>query len=141
MRKAKKRTAGSRRLEVSLKEQAKGPVNYSIDERIAAAGRGEREHVVYLGMLVERTLKGEFGAILKALTAGRISIELDSQKESKRGADYHMGRASMGNDLWHDFEQFVLDKDTMLKPLPVEDEEGRHLAEDPNPHGENDLNQ
>lgn len=118
---------------MSVKEQAKGAINLSIDERIAAAGRGEREHVIYLGELVERTLKSEFGAILKALTAGRISMELDSQKDSKRSADYHMGRASMGNDLWHDFEQFVLDKDSHERPLPEAPEREIHAAEEPEP--------
>lgn len=95
-----------------------------IEERLAGCGRKEPEHIIYIGELVERTLKAEFGAVIKALTAGRISMELEHKKSSGLTSDWHLGRASMGNDLWNDLEQYVLDKDTVLYSKdPVQEDE------------------
>jgi hypothetical protein len=89
----------------------------AIEERLAGCGRKESEHIIYVGALVERTLKGEFGAVLKALTAGRTSAELSSNRDGKMSADRILGRLEMADNLWADLEQFVLDKDAQLKPL------------------------
>lgn len=127
------RKRAASRIEVSVREKRVAST-YSIKERIAGAGRGEREHIIYLGEMVERVMGGEFGAILEALTAGRISMELTEQKTSGRSSDYHMGRASMGNDLWHDLEQYVLDKDKCMAPLPPDREaQDEYSAREPEP--------
>jgi hypothetical protein len=86
----------------------------AIEERIAGAGRGSIQEIVYLGELVENTLKGEFGAIIKCLTAGRVSEELNKSKDGKLSADRILGRLEMAESLWNDLEQFVLDKDRLL---------------------------
>lgn len=92
-----------------------------IEERLTRCSRNEKEDIIYVGNLVERILQSEFGAVLKALTAGRIAMELDAQKSSSKSADYHLGRASMGNDIWSDLEQFVHDKDRLKETLTSED--------------------
>jgi len=104
----------------SIKQTRKNAQQISIEERLAGCGRQEPEHIEYVGSLVEIVLKGEFGAILKALTAGRLSMELYSSKTSNRSSDWHLGRASMANDLWHDFEQFVIDADKLRQPREIE---------------------
>ena len=109
----------------SVKKSKDTQVDLAIEERLAGCGRKEPEHIQYVGLLVERALTGEIGAILKALTAGRISMELDISKASSKSSDWHLGRASMGNDLWHDLEQFVLDKDALNRPK--QDDEGVHV--------------
>lgn len=91
----------------------------AIEERLAGCGRQESEHIIYVGELVERMLNGEFGAVLKALTAGRTSAELASNKDGKVSSERILGRLEMADSLWSDLEQFVLDKDAMLRPLPV----------------------
>lgn len=109
----------------SAKKSRETQVDLQIEDRLAGCGRKEPEHIQYVGVLVERALKGEIGAILKALTAGRISMELELSKTSNKTSDWHLGRCSMGNDLWNDLEQFVLDKDNLQRPKP--DDEGVHV--------------
>jgi len=104
----------------SVRNTRKNAQQVSIEERLAGCGRQEPEHIEYVGAIVEIVLKGEFGAILKALTAGRLSMELYSSKTSNRSSDWHLGRASMANDLWHDFEQFVIDADKLRQPREIE---------------------
>lgn len=106
---------------VSPKIKKKTAQEIAIEERLAACARKDRDEIIYVGNLVERTLKGEFGAVIKALTAGRISMELESKKSSGLTSDWHLGRASMGNDLWNDLEQFVHDKDQVLMTVRKED--------------------
>lgn len=88
-----------------------------IEERLIGCSLNEKNDIIYVGQLVERVLKGEFGAILKALTAGRTAEELQLQKSSSKTSDYHLGRLSAFNDLWNDLEQFVHDKDKMQETL------------------------
>lgn len=92
-----------------------------IEERLAGCGRHETEHIIYVGELVERAIKGEFGAILKALTAGRVSTELNANKNGALSSDRILGRIEMANNLWDDLEQFVLDKDKLQAPMEVFD--------------------
>ena len=99
-----------------VKRGAETPVQLSIEERLAAAGRNEPDAVIYIGQLVERVLQGEFGAIIKALTAGRISTELSQARGSMTSSDRILGRLEMAENLWNDLEQFVMDKDSLNKP-------------------------
>lgn len=93
----------------------------AIEDRLAGCGRKEAEHIIYVGELVERMLKSEFGAVLKALTAGRTSAELGSNRDGKLSADRILGRLEMADGLWSDLEQFVIDKDTQLRPIQTLD--------------------
>lgn len=111
MKKSKKQSLAD-----SVKKSKGTQLDFDIEERLAGCGRKEEDHIRYVGELVERALKSEIGAILKALTAGRISMELESAKVSTKSSDWHLGRASMGNDLWNDLETFVLDKDALNRP-------------------------
>jgi hypothetical protein len=94
-----------------------------IEDRLTMAARNIPEHVIYLGELVEKHLKGEFGEVLKALLVGRISMEL-SKKSTAISSDRTLGRLEMANDLWQDLEQYVLDKDGLLTEIPKEEESG-----------------
>ncbi|MBX4189760.1 hypothetical protein KW791_00460 [Candidatus Parcubacteria bacterium] len=100
-------------------------VDMAIEERLASAGRRERHSIIYLGELVERHLRGEIGAILKALTAGRISTELGKSSVSGVSAERVLGRLEMAESLWNDLEQFVHDKDKLIsqeiESIPKED--------------------
>jgi hypothetical protein len=87
-----------------------------IEDRLAGCGRNEVEHIIYVGELVEKAIKSEFGAILKALTAGRVSTELNANKSGSLSSDRVLGRIEMANNLWDDLEQFVLDKDKLQAP-------------------------
>lgn len=89
----------------------------AIEERLAGCGRKESEHIIYVGELVERMLKHEFGAVLKALTAGRVGAEIAANKDGKLSPDRILGRIEMADNLWTDLEQFVIDKDAQLKPI------------------------
>ena len=113
----------------AVKKAQVTPSQLSIEERLAGCGRNEPEHIEYVGEVVERALNGEFGAILKALTAGRLSMEMNSAKTSGRSSDWHLGRATMANDLWHDFEQYVIDKDKLREALVTNEEEENGLQE------------
>lgn len=103
---------------VKLDEIKKKPSKQEkeIEERLAGASRNEASHIIYLGELVERTLRSEFGAVLKALTAGRISMEL-STRDSTISSDRRIGRLEMANELWTDLEQYVIDKDKVQEAL------------------------
>lgn len=91
----------------------------AIEERLTRCAKNEAEHIIYVGELVERILKSEFGAVLKALTAGRASAELTANKDGKLSSDRILGRVEMANALWDDLEQFVMDKDAQLTPIPM----------------------
>ncbi len=91
-------------------------VDESIEERLASAGRGDVSAIIHLRDLVERTLKGEFGAILKALTVGRTSRELAENRDGKLSSDRVLGRIEMAELLWNDLEQYVIDGDSLLVP-------------------------
>lgn len=98
-------------------DKAKDSVtDLAIEDRITRSSKGDTDSIVHIGEVVEKLLVGEAGAILKALTVGRISMELDSAKVSGKTSDFHLGRLSMANDLWNDLEQYVLDKDKVLAP-------------------------
>lgn len=93
----------------------------AIEERLAGCGRKEAEHIIYVGDLVERILKSEFGAVIKALTAGRTSAELSSNRDGKLSSERILGRLEMAESLWSDLEQFVLDKDSYTRPVIMND--------------------
>jgi hypothetical protein len=99
-----------------VKKQEDTPIQMSIEDRLTAASRNDPDAVIYVGQLVERVLRGEFGAIIKALTAGRISTELSQARGSMTTSDRILGRLEMAENLWNDLEQFVLDKDKLQKP-------------------------
>jgi hypothetical protein len=105
-----------KKLEKVVAEQKETIVQASIEERLAACGRKDPSAIIYVGQLVERVLKSEFGAIIKALTAGRISTELGSSRISVSTSDRILGRLEMAEYLWNDLEQFVLDKDALQRP-------------------------
>lgn len=100
----------------SAKKSKSTSFDISIEERLAACGRGETDAKVYVGQLVERIMKGEFGAILKALTAGRASREIYENRDGKLSSDRVLGRIEMAELIWDDLEQFVLDKDSLMRP-------------------------
>ncbi len=97
-------------------------VDESIEERLASAGRGDVSAIIHLRDLVERTLKGEFGAILKALTVGRTSRELAENRDGKLSSDRVLGRIEMAELLWNDLEQYVIDGDSLLVPTKGEND-------------------
>lgn len=99
----------------------KTQADIAIEERLTKCAKGESEHIIYVGEVVERTLKGEFGAIIKALTAGRTSRELAENRDGKMSADRILGRIEMAEILWNDLEQFVEDKDKALEPVNLEE--------------------
>lgn len=101
----------------------------AIEERLAGCGRKEAEHIIYVGELVERILKHEFGAVLRALTAGRTGAELQANRDGKLSADRILGRIEMADALWSDLEQFVIDKDAQLAPIPVADRKPESVSE------------
>lgn len=103
-------------IDKAIKKAKKSRQDEEIEERLAGCSRHEAQHIIYVGDLVERVLKSEFGAVLKALTAGRISSEL-STRDSAVSSERRIGRLEMANDLWQDLEQFVLDKDNVQKNL------------------------
>lgn len=107
-----------RKKKMKFSTPKRSQTDIAIEERLAACGRLEAEHIIYVGELVERLLKSEFGAVLKALTAGRASAELASNKDGKLSADRILGRLEMADSLWSDLEQFVIDKDSQLRPIP-----------------------
>ena len=101
-------------LDKAISKAKKTRQDEDIEERLAGCSRHEAQHIVYVGDLVEKVLRSEFGAVLKALTAGRISTEL-ATRDSSISSDRRIGRLEMANDLWQDLEQFVLDRDNVQK--------------------------
>lgn len=103
------------------KKIARSPIvnsnTLAIEERLLGCSRKESEHIIYVGQLVEKALTGEVGAVIKALTAGRVSAELNSNRDGKLSPDRVLGRVEMANNLWDDLEQFVIDKDVLLRPI------------------------
>lgn len=106
-----------RKVKLQFNTPKRTATDVAIEERIAGCGRKEAEHIIYVGQLVERMLKSEFGAVLKALTAGRTSAELSGNRDGKITSDRILGRCEMAESLWGDLEQFVLDKDAQLRPI------------------------
>lgn len=100
----------------AAKRGKSNPHDLAIEERLAGCGRNEADHIVYVGELVERILKGEFGAVLKALTVGRVSSELQMSKDGKISSERVLGRIEMADGLWNDLEQYVHDKDRVRAP-------------------------
>jgi hypothetical protein len=109
----------------SAKRAKDTQVQLDIEERLAGCGRKEAEHIIYVGNLVERALKGEIGAVIKALTVGRTSSELSASRTMNVPSERVLGRLEMADSLWGDFEQFVHDKDRLMKPSE-ENQEGIH---------------
>lgn len=120
----------TKKVKVSTKLKRSG-VDLAIEERLAACGRGESEHIIYIGMLVENLLKSETGAIIKALTAGRTSSEILSNMSGKLSSDRVLGRIEAYENLWNDLEQFVLDKDRLQEPIKEQEAEESRLATQP----------
>lgn len=109
----------------SAKKAKSTQISLDIEERLAGCGRKEPEHIIYVGNLVERALRGEIGAVIKALTVGRTSSELANSRVTQVPSERVLGRLEMADSLWGDFEQFVLDKDKLLRPSE-ENLEGIH---------------
>lgn len=105
-----------------------------IEERLARCAAKDTESIIYVGELIEKHLRGEFGGVLKALLAGRTAIELDSNRDGKLSADRVLGRLEMANALWYDLEQYVADKDVLLEPIPHQPmEKDFGVVEEPHP--------
>lgn len=100
----------------AIKKAKKTKHDEAIENRLEGCSRNEASHIIYVGELVERVLCGEFGAVLKALTAGRIATEL-STRDPNVSSDRRIGRLEMANELWSDLEQFVHDKDKVQSEL------------------------
>ena len=113
--------ARKKKLSEVVEKQKDTPISLSIEERLAGCGRNEDQHIIYVGQLVERTLQSEFGAIIKALTAGRISTELGYSRQSTQSSERILGRLEMAENLWNDLEQFVIDKDKLIKPVSYDE--------------------
>jgi len=109
----------------SAKRAKDTQIQLDIEDRLAGCGRKEAEHIIYVGNLVERVLRGEFGAVIKALTVGRTSSELSASRTMNVPSERVLGRLEMADSLWCDLEQFVLDKDKLMKPSE-ENLEGVH---------------
>lgn len=103
----------NKKLDEAIKKAKKTKHDVAIEERLIGCSKKEASHIHYIGDLVERILQGEFGAVIKALTAGRISQELHSAKHSGLSSDRVLGRIEMAENLWNDLEQFVLDRDKL----------------------------
>lgn len=106
-----------------------------IAERLILCQAKDRDSIIYVGNLVENTLNGPFGEVIRALTAGRIDIELRSNRDGKLSSDRILGRCEMGNQLWHDLETFVIEKDAAKRPVreAERNSEERHTADEPSP--------
>lgn len=116
----------------------KTDLEVEIEDRLIMAAKNDRDSIIYIGNLVENTLKGPFGAVIKALTAGRVDMECQDV-ENGISSDRFRGRCEMGSKLWHDLEAFVHDKDAMLRPVKEEDLPDGSVAEEPRPRGESSL--
>ena len=92
-------------------------VRQEMRDRIAACGRKDSDQVIYVGELVEKVMKSEFGVILEALTAGRTTFEIGANRNSALSCDRVLGRIEMASLLFEDLEQFILDKDALLRPI------------------------
>lgn len=101
---------------------------FEIEERLIKCAQKELEHIIYVGQLVERVLQSEFGAVLKALTAGRVSQEIASNKDNRLSSDRVLGRIEMADSLWNDLEQFVADKDKFMTPVNPSLEEQEFIS-------------
>lgn len=124
-----------KKIKMTFTSPKRSQTDIAIEERIAGCGRKESEHIIYVGELVERMLKGEFGAVLKALTAGRVSAELSSNRDGKLSADRILGRLEMADGLMADLEQFVIDKDSQLQPRPIGEKVEETITADEVIHG------
>ncbi len=103
-------------IDEAIRRARKTKQDQDIEERLAGCSRNEANHIIYVGELVERVLRSEFGAVIKALTAGRVATEL-ATRDAGVSSDRRIGRLEMANDLWQDLEQFVLDKDKVQSDL------------------------
>lgn len=110
-----------------------------MEEHLIRCAQGEKQSIIHVGSIVESTLRGPFGAVLKALTAGRIDMELQSNKEGTLSAERVLGRCEMGSTLWHDLETFVHEKDAMLRPLKERSASNESVASEPEPEDETAL--
>ncbi len=119
----------------AVKKTKQSLQDISIEDRLIGCARGDGDHIIYVGQLVERVLKSEFGSVLKALTVGKVSNELKISKATK-GADSDriLGRLEMADSLWDDLEQYVLDKEKLVQPVQVEEEKFTHTADEPRPY-------
>ena len=124
----------------AVKQQSDRPAPHAeIEDFLLACSKGDRDSIIYVGNLVENTLKGPFGAVIKALTAGRIDMELQANRDGKLSADRVLGRCEMASGLWHDLEMFVLEKDQATKPIKRPRTDEIDMAEDPQPERETSL--
>lgn len=88
------------------------------NERLAACGRGELKEIVYIGEMVENTLLGEFGAILRALIKGLSASSLaESRVKGEISADRYLGRLDAYDKILENLEQYVIDKDQASKKI------------------------
>lgn len=118
---SKKTVSDTPRVSIKKLKKKKTASEKHIEDVLIGCSKHDKNDIIFLGNLVESTLKSEFGAVLKALTAGRVSEELMLQKSSHKSSDYHIGRLSAFNDLWGDLEQYVLDKEKLTQPIETED--------------------
>lgn len=89
-----------------------------IEDALASAGRGDLKEVIRIGQLVEDTLKGEFGSVLRALLRGRSAADLaESRRSGGLSSDRYLGRLDAYERILEDLEQFVTDKDIAAQKL------------------------
>src|SRR3990167_4578824 len=81
--------------------------------------RRNSEDIIYIGDLVEQHVRGEFGEILTALTQGRVTEEA-LQERSNLSADRILGRIAMAATLSQDLEQYIIDRDDLMRPIHSE---------------------
>jgi len=113
------------------KKQIRNTHALDIEERLIRCSQKDSESIVYVGDVVERALRGEIGAVIKALTAGRISAEIQSNKDGKLSSERVLGRLEMADALWDDLEQFVHDKDALVRPLDTKQPEPSYTIAEP----------
>ena len=99
--------------------RTRGNSDMTIRERII---RRLPEDIIYLGDLVEKHMYGEFGEVLDALTQGRINEEVLKERNGV-SPDRILGRCEMAARLSQDLEQYVVDRDEIMKPLEMKEKE------------------
>jgi len=91
----------------------KSHVDIETDELLTMAASGDLNQIIYIGRLVEETLKGEFGSVLRALLRGRAAADLSESRihGCTLSSDRYLGRLDAYERILQDLEQYVLDKD------------------------------
>lgn len=98
---------------------------------VDAFNRQDAQDVVVIGELIEHSLNGDFGRLLKAMLENLKAMELANSRNNAGSSDKVLGRLEAYDTVLGDLHGFIARKNELQLPREEESSEETEMASEP----------